>query len=62
MKRALALLCCLGLLACAPLPKDEAAKPNGSEGTSYHLAGGGGAAVLKCNTWGFDTVCRSSGR
>ena len=57
MKYGLALLLCLGALACTPMPKDEAQKPSGSEGTSYHLTGG--AALMKCNSWGFDTVCKS---
>jgi len=63
MKAATALLCCLGLLAYAPRAADTAsadlAKPNASEGIHYHAAGGG--AVLRCNTWGFETICKSSG-
>ena len=57
MRCALTLLACLIALACTPMPRDDAAKPNGSEGTSFHLSGG--AALMKCNTWGFDTVCKS---
>jgi hypothetical protein len=46
------------LAACAaPVPEP---RPNTSEGTHYHLAGA--AALLTCNTWGFDTICRTSGR
>jgi hypothetical protein len=58
MTRIAALLLCFGLLACAS--PDPAPKPNASEGTHYHLAGG--TALLTCNTWGFDTICRTSGR
>jgi len=58
IRLALLPLLCLGVLACTPVPPDTSPKPNESEGTSYHLAGGG-TSVLKCNTWGFDTICRS---
>jgi hypothetical protein len=58
MTRAVVLLLSLGVAACAP-PVPEP-RPNPTEGTSYHLAGG--TAVLTCNTWGFDTICRTSGR
>ena len=58
MTRIAALLLSFVLVACAP-PVPEP-RPNASEGTHYHLAGG--TAVLTCNTWGFDTICRTSGR
>jgi hypothetical protein len=58
MTRLVALLLSFGLVACAPpVPTPRS---NASEGTSYHLAGG--TAVMTCNTWGFDTICRTSGR
>jgi hypothetical protein len=58
VSRIAALLLSFVLVACAqPVPQP---RPNASEGTSYHLAGG--TAVMTCNTWGFDTVCRASGR
>jgi len=64
VKVATALFCCLGLLGCAPRDADTAStantpKPNASEGIHYHAAGGG--AVMRCNTWGFETICKSSG-
>ena len=68
VRATLALLGCLGLLACAPRATDppsaaaaspDAGKPNASEGIHYHAAGGG--AVMRCNTWGFETICKSSG-
>jgi hypothetical protein len=56
VKRLLALFLCFGLLACAsPEASNVAARPGPNDGTHYIPAGGG---VLKCNTWGFDTVCR----
>jgi hypothetical protein len=58
MTRVVVLMLSLGAAACAP-PVQEP-RPNPTEGTSYHLAGG--TAVLACNTWGFDTICRTSGR
>ena len=58
MTRVVVLLLSLGVAACAP-PVPEP-RPNPTEGTSYHLAGG--TAVMTCNTWGFDTICRTSGR
>jgi hypothetical protein len=58
MSRIVTLSLSLTLVACAP-PVPEP-RPNASEGTSYHLAGG--TAVMTCNTWGFDTICKSSGR
>jgi len=58
MTRIVALLLSSVLMACAsPVPEP---RPNASEGTHYHLAGG--TALLTCNTWGFDTICRTSGR
>ena len=58
MSRIAALVLSVALAACAsPVPEP---RPNPTEGTHYHLAGG--TAVLTCNTWGFDTVCRTSGR
>ena len=57
MRRIAALLVSLSLLACAESPVPQP-RPNSLEGTSYHLAGG--TAVLTCNTWGFDTICRAS--
>jgi len=47
------------VVACAP-PVPEP-RPNASEGTHYSLAGGG-TNLLACNTWGYETVCRTSGR
>jgi hypothetical protein len=59
MTRIATLLLSLAVVACAP-PVPEP-RPNSSEGTSYHRAGG--TTVMTCNTWGFDTICRaSSGR
>ena len=58
MSRVAVLLLGVALAACAP-PVPEP-RPNASEGTHYHLAGG--TALLACNTWGFDTICRTSGR
>jgi hypothetical protein len=56
MSRFLVLFISFGLLACAlPEAPSVAARPGPTDGTLYVLAGG---AVLKCNTWGFDTVCR----
>jgi len=58
VSRVAALFLGVTLTACAsPVPEP---RPNATEGTHYHLAGG--TAVLTCNTWGFDTVCRTSGR
>ena len=58
MSRFAALLLGTTLAACAsPVPEP---RPNASEGTHYHLAGG--SVLLSCNTWGFDTICRTSGR
>jgi len=58
MTQMAALLLGVALAACAP-PVPEP-RPNSTEGTHYHLAGG--TALLTCNTWGFDTICRTSGR
>jgi hypothetical protein len=60
MTRIVALLLSFGLVACAPPPPVPEPRPNASEGTHYHLAGG--TALLTCNTWGFDTICRTNGR
>jgi hypothetical protein len=60
MTRIVGLVAALALAACASSPVPEP-RPNASEGTSYHLAGGG-TNLLACNTWGFDTICRTSGR
>jgi hypothetical protein len=58
MSRIVVLLTGVVLAACAsPVPEP---RPNPTEGTHYHLAGG--TALLTCNTWGFDTTCRTSGR
>ena len=63
MRVSIALLFCFGLLACAPPDGDTAAanapKPNSSEGIHYHAVSGG--AVLRCNSWGFETICKASG-
>lgn len=58
MSRLGALILSSLVMACAsPVPEP---RPNASEGTHYHLAGG--TAALTCNTWGFDTICRTGGR
>ena len=59
MTRLAALILSSLVMACAAEPVPQP-RPNASEGTHYHLAGG--AALLTCNTWGFDTICRTSGR
>ena len=57
MSKIAALVVSFVLVACAsPVPEP---RPNSTEGTHYHLAGG--TAVLTCNTWGFDTICKTSG-
>jgi hypothetical protein len=58
MSKIAALVVSFVLVACAsPVPEP---RPNSTEGTHYHLAGG--TAVLTCNTWGYDTICRASGK
>jgi hypothetical protein len=59
MSRIAVLLLSFAVVACAP-PIPEP-RPNSSEGTSYHLSGGG-TNLVTCNTWGFDTICRATGR
>jgi hypothetical protein len=54
---AVLIMSCLVAACAEPVPQP---RPNASEGTHYHLAGG--TTVLTCNTWGFDTICRTSGR
>jgi hypothetical protein len=58
MSRVAALVLSSVLAACGSAVPEP--RPNASEGTHYHLAGG--TAMLTCNTWGFDTICRTSGR
>jgi hypothetical protein len=58
MTRLAAVLLSCVVVACAP-PVPEP-RPNATEGTHYHLAGG--TQVLTCNTWGFDTICKTSGK
>ena len=60
MSRIAALALSLALAACASSPVPEP-RPNASEGTSYHLVGGG-TNLLTCNTWGYDTICKPTGR
>ena len=45
--------------AASDAPMPAASKPNASERIHYHAAGGG--AVPRCNSWGFETICKSNG-
>ena len=45
-------------------PEPSTAGPSGTEMVEVCglVIGFGGTAVMTCNTWGFDTICRTSGR
>jgi hypothetical protein len=56
MRRLLALVLPLALLACAEPPTQAATTPPGA--VHYQLRQG--TQLLSCVTWGYDTVCRNA--